>query len=208
MLAPTLAATATGLAAVFLIPQIVRLIIRGDTAGVSLVWAGFGVITNIAWVGYLGMMGLWAAVAAPALAVVTYGVMLAVLGPLDRGSGWLRTSVVYAALLAAVGPTAGGAGLGLVLAITPAVQLTPQVIAVFRAERPSGVAPTTWCLALAEAALWGCYGWLMRDAALIGYGLVTSLGSVLILARWTATRPRWRTPVTAPLPPVEVAVGG
>jgi uncharacterized protein with PQ loop repeat len=198
MVAASLAATATGLAAVFLVPQIVRLVTRRDASGVSPVWAAFGVITNAFWVGYLGMMNLWAAAAAPALAVVTYSVMLVVLVPLDRGSGWLRTSLGYAVVLAAIGPVAGLGMLGLALSLTPAVQLAPQVIGVFREERPTGVSPTTWSLAIAEAVLWGCYGWLMRDAALIGYGLVTSVGSVLILGRWLVTWPRWRTPVAAP----------
>lgn len=206
MVATTLAATATGLAAVFLIPQIVRLVTRGDAAGVSPVWAAFGVITNAAWVVYLGMMGLWAAVAAPALAVMTYGVMLVVLAPLDRGSGWFRTSLGYAVVLAAIGPLAGVGMLGLALSITPAVQLAPQVMSVFREEYPTGVSPTTWSLAIAEAVLWGCYGWLMRDAALVGYGLVTSVGSVLILGRWMVTRPRWQAPAPGLLPQVEVGV--
>jgi uncharacterized protein with PQ loop repeat len=198
MVAASLAATATGLAAVFLIPQIGRLVTRGDASGVSPVWAAFGVITNASWVAYLGMMGLWPAVAAPALAVVTYGVMLVVLVPIDRGSGWFRTSLGYAVVLAAIGPLAGLGMLGLALSITPAVQLAPQVIGVFREECPSGVSPTTWSLAIAEAVLWGCYGWLMRDAALVGYGLVTSVASVLILGRWMVTRPLWRTPAAAP----------
>ena len=39
-----LAIVATLLTATFLVPQIVRLISRGDTAGLSAVWAGFGVV--------------------------------------------------------------------------------------------------------------------------------------------------------------------
>jgi hypothetical protein len=47
-------------------------------------------------------------------------------------------------------------------------------------------------MSVAEALLWGCYGWLMGDMALLGYGLVASVGSTLILGRWLATGPRFR----------------
>jgi uncharacterized protein with PQ loop repeat len=198
MVTEALAATATALAAVFLVPQIVRLISRRDATGVSSVWAAFGVVTNSAWVGYLAAVGLWAAVPAPALAALTYGVALCVIAPLDRRLAWVWSSCGYAALLAAAGALGGIGVLGVVLSVTPAVQLTPQVIAVFRERCPTGVSPATWSLSIAEAMLWGCYGLLVGDLALIGYGLVTSAGSALILGRWAATSSRWRSPATAP----------
>ena len=134
----------------------------------------------------------------PALATLTYGVALCVIAPLDRRLAWVWSSCGYAALLAAAGALGGIGVLGVVLSVTPAVQLTPQVIAVFRERCPTGVSPTTWSLAIAEAMLWGCYGLLVGDLALIGYGLVTSAGSALILGRWAATSSRWRSPATAP----------
>jgi uncharacterized protein with PQ loop repeat len=66
----------------------------------------------------------------------------------------------------------------------------PGVIAVYGTRRPTGVAPATWVIAAAEALLWGGYGWLVADLPLVGYGVVTVIGSVLILARCWATRSR------------------
>jgi uncharacterized protein with PQ loop repeat len=200
MVTEALAAMATALAAVFLIPQIVRLIGRRDATGVSSVWAAFGVVTNSAWVGYLAAVGLWAAVPAPALATLTYGVALCVIAPLDRRLTWVSTSAGYAAVLAAAGALGGVGVLGVVLSVTPAVQLTPQVIAVFRERCPTGVSPTTWSLSIAEAVLWGCYGLLVWDLALIGYGMVTSVGSALILGRRMAALSRWRSAADVPVP--------
>lgn len=189
MVAEVLAATATALAAVFLIPQIVRLLRRNDSTGVSSVWAAFGVVTNSAWILYLGANELWPAVVAPALAAVTYGITLAVLAPLDRRRDWTWIAGLYATALATVGPVGGMGALGLALSVTPVVQLMPQIIAMYREVQPTGVSPTTWSLAIAEAVLWGLYGMLVSDAALVGYGLVTTTGSMLILGRWLATRP-------------------
>lgn len=42
---PELLAIVATLLTTFLVPQMVRLISRQDTAGLSAVWAGFGVVT-------------------------------------------------------------------------------------------------------------------------------------------------------------------
>jgi uncharacterized protein with PQ loop repeat len=184
------AAAATFLAGVFLIPQIARLVRSGDTAGVSTIWAAFGALTNAAWVWYLGALGLWAAAMAPALAVMTYGITVKVIARNDRQGTWLWSSGVYGAFIAGLAWLGGTDTLGSVLSVTPAIQLTPGIIAVFREVRPTGVSPTTWGLCLGEAALWGVYGWLVSDTALVGYGLFTCAGSILILGRLAATRTR------------------
>jgi len=187
-----LAIAATLLAATFLVPQIARLLSRGDTAGLSAVWAGFGVITNLAWVAYLGAQDLRVASIAPALAVVSYSITLFLILRRTPGIGWWRSSFWYTASLLAAEALVGPAGLGLLLAMTPAVQLMPGVIGVYGTRRPTGVAPATWLIAAAEALLWGCYGWLVADLPLIGYGVVTVIGSVLILVRCWVTRSRIR----------------
>jgi uncharacterized protein with PQ loop repeat len=181
-----LAVSASFLAATFLIPQIMRLVRTGDTSGVSLTWAVFGVITNLSWVWYLASERLWTAALAPALAVGTYAILALSLA--SRGAilrwGWCLTysTVLLTAALA------GNAVLGSLLAVTPAVQLIPELTAVYLHWRPSGVAEATWWLCAAEAVCWGTYGQLVGDGALVGYGIVTSVGSLLIVARSRSTR--------------------
>lgn len=187
MVASVVAAVATTLAAVFLIPQIVRLIRFNDSAGVSPVWAAFGMLTNSAWILYLGASDLWLAAAAPALAAATYGITLAVLASLDRRRYWMWIATFYGIALVAVGGLGDMRSFGLVLSITPAVQLAPQILSVFRAASPTGVSPSTWTLSIGEAMLWGIYGTIVGDAALLGYGLVTSVGSTLVLGRVLVT---------------------
>jgi uncharacterized protein with PQ loop repeat len=187
-----LAIVATLLTAIFLVPQIARLLSRGDTAGLSAVWAGFGVVTNLAWVAYVVGQDLWVASIAPGMAVVSYSITLFLIVRRTSGIGWWRSSFWYSASLLAAEALVGPAGLGVLLAMTPVVQIMPAVIAIYGTRRPTGVAPATWVIAAVEALLWGGYGWLVADLPLVGYGVVTVLGSVLILARCWATRSRIR----------------
>jgi hypothetical protein len=184
------ATAATVLAGGFLLPQIVRVVRSGDVAGVSPVWAGFGLVTNLAWVLYLGRNGIWGAVVAPGLAVLAYGTTLGVIR--GRGGPWATASVAYAAVLAGLVAAAGMAGIALFLVMAPVVQLAPAVAAAYRSRCPSGLSPATWALSVAEAGLWGIYGWKVADPALVGYGLVTSGGSLLVLVRVALLPPRVR----------------
>jgi uncharacterized protein with PQ loop repeat len=186
------AVSATGLTATFLLPQILRLVRSGDTSGLSGTWAAFGVVTNLAWVVYLGRLGFFVALIAPAMAVVAYGSLLSVLARRALDRNWIRSSVLYGMVIAAVGGWGGIEAIGLLLVLAPLIQLTPGVVAAYRSPSPSGISPTTWVLSAGEAMLWGYYGWLISDFALIGYGLVTGIGSILILGRWMATGPGFR----------------
>jgi hypothetical protein len=182
------ATAATVLAGGFLLPQIVRVVRSGDVAGVSPVWAGLGLVTNLAWVLYLGRNGIWGAVLAPAVAVLAYGTTLGVIR--DKAGPWAKVSVAYAAVLAGMAAGGGLAGISLFLILAPVIQLAPAVAAAYRSRCPSGLSPATWALSLAEAGLWGIYGWMVADTALVGYGLVTSAGSLLVLFRLAVLAPR------------------
>lgn len=182
MITSILGGTATALAAVFLIPQISRVILNREAKGLSVTWAIFGVITNLAWVLYLLAERLWVPALAPALAVVTYGIMALAIRSVGIGRGW-RSCLVYGGAIVSVAAVGGADAMGAFLVVTPAIQLAPQVVAVWRHPYPSGVSPTTWMLSLAEATCWGAYGHIVGSPALLGYGLVTSIGSALILGR-------------------------
>lgn len=187
-----LALFANALAATFLIPQIVRLLGKRDSAGVSATWAGFGVVTNAAWVFYLASHGMQVPLVAPALALLAYGLTLALVARLQRASRWIWHSAVYMIAIGLAALVGGLTTLGLFLALTPVIQVAPELAAVFRERHPSGLAPGTWALAAAEAVLWGLYGWLIADTALFGYGVVTTGASLVILGRWAWTRPQRR----------------
>jgi uncharacterized protein with PQ loop repeat len=188
-MAELLAGVGTVLAVVFLVPQIVRVLIGRDVRGLSPSWASFGVLTNLAWVAYLASRGLWPAITAPFLALAGYTVTLWLVASKAADKAWVRASVAYETLLLAIVFLWGWAGLGVALALTPAIQLTPAVLAAYRSARPEGLSPMTWALMVVEAVMWGGYGWLTADIALIGYGAVTAIGSGLVVGRSLLTRP-------------------
>ena len=164
-----LAIEATLLTATFLVPQIVRIISREDTAGLSAVGPDSG--WSPTWRG-LHMSGSRISGSPPSPRLWRSWHTRS--GPHRApcaGIEWWRPSFWYSASLLAAEALMGPAGLGLLLAMTPAVQLMPGVIAVY------------------GTLLWGGYGWLVADLPLIGYGVVTVIGSALILARCWATRP-------------------
>lgn len=191
-MAAVLAGIGTGLTVVFLIPQITRVVVRRDITGLSPAWAAFGMSTNMAWAFYLVTQSLWAALAAPMLAVLAYSITLRLIATRTDDRRWVGASAAYGLVLTIVVLLWGWAGLGMALALTPIVQLTPGVIAAYRTRVPSGVSPVTWGLMVAEAMMWGGFGWITGDLPLIGYGVITMVGCGLILARYWATRPRMR----------------
>lgn len=182
-----LAGAASVIAAILLIPQVWRVVRRGDHRGVSPAWAILGIAINAAWVSYFYRLRLWPPIVAPGMAVLAYLVLMRYL-PVASDNPASRLSRSVAAL--AVGITIGlWSGAGLVLALVPLAHLAPAVREVFRVENPSGVSLPTWTLSSVEAGLWGLYGGLVGETSLIGYGVVTILGSGLILIRCLATRP-------------------
>lgn len=175
----------------FLVPQIVKLIRTKDSAGVSTTWPALGFVTNVGWFVYVISQNLWAAVIAPFVTFVSYGVTLWALSRTGRG---LRTSAIrglaWAVLLITTGVTLGWAALGVVLGLSYGVMLAPSVWTAYRTENPSGISPGTWWIGTVEAVLWGYYGMFHTDAGIITFGIVGLAGSVLMLIRYYATRPR------------------
>lgn len=186
-----IAATATTL--VFVIPQIVKLIRTGDSAGVSTSWPALGLVSNVGWFVYMIARSLWASTVAPFGALVGYAVTL---WALRRAGRDLRSSLsqggVFGGVLLAVAALGGWPALGVVLGLSFGVQLAPSLWAAYTTADPSGISPGTWWIGLAEAVLWGYYGLYHADAGIITFSVVAALGSVAMLARFHATRPRVR----------------
>jgi uncharacterized protein with PQ loop repeat len=187
--AEIVAVAGTVLAALFLVPQIVRLRSRRDATGLSLGWAALGTTTNAAWIAYLGALGHWEAVPAPALATVAYATTLTLVATLDRRRSQAWMPVAWTAALLLLAHVGGTEVVGPLLSVAATLQIAPAIVAVFRSESPSGVSPATWLLAVAEAGAWAVYGQLVGDSALLGYGLGTMAGSALIVGRTLNWRP-------------------
>jgi uncharacterized protein with PQ loop repeat len=185
----------TALFLVRLLPQPLKLHRTGDTAGVSVQSALNALVSDAGWLVHglvTGLAPVWVA----AIAAL----------PLDVWMLWhlrgrievrhLSGAALWAAALAIGGAVWGRAGLGVVLGTSVVVNHAPQVWTALRSHSLSGLAPATWCFALADALLWGGYGWAERDPALIAYGLVLGAASVTILTAIALRHPSRHRPPT------------
>lgn len=181
---------ATAATLVLLVPQIVKLVRTGESAGVSSTWPALGMLSNTGWVVYLVHEALWASVAAPAGAGAGYAVILWALARAGRPLGpSLGRGAGFGAVLAAIGAVGGWTALGVALGLSFAVMLAPSLWVAYRTPDPAGIAPGTWWFGIAEAALWGFYGWHHADPGIVTYAVVAAAGSAAMLARYAATRP-------------------
>jgi uncharacterized protein with PQ loop repeat len=169
-----------------LLPQPVRLARTGVPDGVSPLAAMNGAIGDFGWVAYgltAGLVPVWG-VSVLALIPGLWTVAL-----LRREAS--RQDLVGAGLWVGFIVAAGMTGrLGLVLGGTVLVSLAPQLWRVLRSDDLGGIAPATWWIAIGDAALWGLYGVLEHDPALMLYaGILLSIAiTVLVRLWWTRTR--------------------
>jgi uncharacterized protein with PQ loop repeat len=179
---------------IFLIPQIVKLIRTGDSDGVSATWPAIGFVTNVGWLAYMISQGFWAAIAAPIVTFISYGVILWALARNGRSlrESYLR-GILWIGLLAATTLIAGWSILGVFLGFSYGVQLAPSIWSAYRTADPSGVSSGTWWIGLAEALLWGYFGWFHADVGIVVFGIIGTVGSALMLTRYYSTR-RWLQP--------------
>ncbi len=179
----------------FLVPQIVKLVRTGDSAGVSSTWPALGLVTNVGWFTYVISQQLWAAMLAPFVTFISYGVTLWALRRTGRD---LQTSYVRGAswTLLLVGTTvaAGWTTLGVVLGLSYGVMLAPSIWTAYRTAHPSGISPGTWWIGIIEALLWGYFGLFHADRGIVTFGIVGVIGATLMLARYYTTRQLVKVP--------------
>ena len=186
--ATALSLVASAVFLVRLLPQPARLWRTGVTAGVSPVAAANAVTSASAWLAY----GLWQGL------LVVWVVSVAALVP-GVWSVWLlrhdfaRVDVVASGVMVGVFVLSAVLGVfGAALALGVLATAWPQVWRAIRHSDLRGIAPATWCVAIADALLWGAYGVVLGDHALEGYGAVLLTSAAIVLSRvaWTSRRHR------------------
>lgn len=169
-----------------LLPQPLRLARTGVDDGVSPMAAFNQFLSEGAWLGYgllSSRVSIWLVSAA---ALLPSGWQALLLSRRSRRTDLLGAAVFGVAIAAAWGVGALGAVLGASVLVTTG----PQVVEAIRSDDLRGIAAATWWLAIVDAALWGAYGWVIDDAALIGYWAVLSTCATVVLVRirWTRRR--------------------
>ena len=184
------------LGAAMAIPQVRRLLRTRRTDGVSVAWAAVSAAVNGWWGAYGVATGDHSIVPVSVVSVVSYvTIALGVVrfSPVTPRS--LVAPVAGAVLIVSTVPVIalvidGWATAGITLGALYGVQLSPAVVAVYRVVDVSGVAPATWTIAFAEAALWGVYGFATTDIGLLTLAATGVIASSLVLMRLFLRRTR------------------
>ncbi len=187
MLEVALTVAAVALALTQPIPQIARIVRTRSIAGVSGPSAWLGLVINAAWMTYGIGRGLVPVAVLSTAYVVGYGLTAALLVRSGNRRGPI-SALVAAVALAGVATTAGWAALGTTLALTVGVQFLPQVVEAWRSTDLAGLAPGTYVVCLLDGLVWGGYGMLVVDTALLLYGAVMISVAIAVLVprlRWS-----------------------
>lgn len=166
------------------LPQIIKLRVTHDTAGVSWSWATLTGLNNAAWLAYFILSGYWTATVPSSAAALLAGAVATMLAIRGRASSRAAVAVAaWAALLVAGYAVAGHTGLGNLLTVAFIVQVAPSIWTAYRTAHPTGVSRGTWLLVFGELSCWTIYGLHRSDPRLITLGVTGVTASVLMLAR-------------------------
>lgn len=186
-------AVLTGMAVVLAltqpIPQVVRIVRTRSTAGVSAPTAWLGLLINMAWIFYGVARDLLPVALLSVAYVVGYAAIVTLV--VRRGDrGGIATAAGAVAALIAITILAGWAALGTVLALTVGVQFIPQILAAWRSDDLTALAPATYLVCLLDGLVWGSFGLASADGPLMLYGVVMVTVAILVLVprqRWART---------------------
>lgn len=178
-----------------IVPQISRLRRTRIADGVSSLWVGVSLATNLGWLSY-GIQGqLWGLLPVSLGALLVYAVVAvqlrSLLGSrvlLQIASSGAATSIMLVVALA----VGGWPAVGLTLGLAYGPQFAPAVFGALRSGAAAGVSGVTWTMAAIEAIVWIVYGTAVGDQALIIGGIGGTLMSSVILARLSLTQARRR----------------
>jgi hypothetical protein len=171
------------------VPQIVRLRMTGDTAGLSWAWAALTSVNNAAWITYFALSRYWTALVPSTSATILASLLAVMLSVrLNVRSRSVLVVLCWTALLLAALAAGGRAGLGTLLTGAFLFQVTPSIWTAYRTRRPTGISRSTWLLILAELSCWMAFGLHKSDPRLIVLGCSGVAASILMLARVMSTR--------------------
>src|SRR5262249_13984684 len=180
---------ATAFAIPQFLPQLIKVLGTGDTAGVSWSWTTLTSLNNAAWLAYFALSEFWTALVPASCATLLAGALAILLA--RRGQANAQPAVLigaWATLLAAAFVIAGRSGLGTLLTAAFVLQVTPSIWTAYRIHRPTGISRGTWMLIFGELLCWTSFGLHKSDPRLIILGFTGITASTLMLARIRRTR--------------------
>lgn len=199
---------AAGFAVPQFVPQILRLRRTDDPAGLSTPWALLTGINNAAWFGYFAASRYWFALIPSASVAVLGGCLAIMLNRRHPMTSRIWMMIGAWTLVLGMAASVDRRLLGAALTAAFLVQVVPAVTTAYRTPDPTGIAPGTWLLILAELSCWTAFGVAKRDAPLIVLGTTGVISALMMLSRVRAVDvERRRRPLSqrAPHTPARLA---
>lgn len=165
------------------VPQLLRLARARSAHGVSVDTAATSSVVSLTWAAYGLLTGQSAVAAASGASGLMFALVTLVALRYGRRLGEMRTTPLWLMVLLAAGVIGGARGLGFVLPVSVLVANVPQLLVAWRERDLSALSLGTWLLSVLEAAVWGTYGLLAGDRAILTYGtlhFLTSGGIVML----------------------------
>jgi uncharacterized protein with PQ loop repeat len=182
------------LAALYALPQWLKVRRTGSVEGVSLAATSNAFISCVAWVVYGAALGdlavlLTCLAALPSLGATTWILVKNHASREGMVTTWVWTAALVAAALVAPWtqvPIEALLGASIAWYVAPAAWMAWTSVDV------TGIAPGAWFVLLADAVVWLLYSLLTGINAGILYAVIAGAGALLVLARLV-----WRGPVIA-----------
>jgi uncharacterized protein with PQ loop repeat len=159
------------------LPQLIRLLRARQAHGVSVDSAATSTIISSGWAVY----GLLTQQPVISFASGATGIIFAVITlsalRFGRRLREIKLAPVWFTALLLLGGIGGATGLSIVLPISSLAANSPQVWITYRESNLADLSLGTWLLAMAEGLLWGGYGLVRQDIAVLvnnGFQLTTS----------------------------------
>jgi uncharacterized protein with PQ loop repeat len=181
------------------LPQLIRLLRARHAHGVSVDSAATSTIISSGWAVY----GVLTQQPVISLASGATGIIFAVITlsalRFGRRLRELKLAPVWFAVLLLLGGIGGATGLSIVLPISALAANSPQVWIAYRESNLADLSLGTWLLAMAEGLLWGGYGLVRQDIAVLVNNAFQLTTSTIIVAFKLAHMARTAKQSKAPL---------
>jgi uncharacterized protein with PQ loop repeat len=183
-----------GLAALYSLPQWLRVRRTGSVEGVSLAATSNAFVSCVVWVLYGATLGDLAVLLTCLAALPSLGATTWVLVRNDASREGMATTWVWTGALLVAGAVAPwtAAPLELLLGASIAWYVAPAAWMAWTSADVSGIAAGAWFVLLADAVVWLLYSLLADIPAGILYAVIAGTGAIAVLARLV-----WRGPVIA-----------
>lgn len=167
-------------------PQLIRLLRARRAYGVSVDTAVTSMLVSFGWAAYGFLTEQPAISFASGASGIIFALIAASALRFGRQLRELKIAPVWLAVLILMGGFGGAIGLSIVLPISVLAANVPQLRLAYKEGDLTDLSLGTWLLALTEGLIWGGYGIVQRDlAVLVNNSLLVATSALIVAAKLT-----------------------